>query len=619
MIKYLLALLVSTTVFAALGDTEKALFVNKNLLDNPGFENGKAKWSVSTGSFSITNTTANVAFGGAAATWDASASTQTFTSTAVTIPPGLYGRNGTVSCLIQTPSGTATHTLSAYDGSSSLVSQTVVSSTSYTKTEANFIFPSSGSISVRLTANANEPSINVDDCIVSAASNISNVSQAQFVGSAYIPTVTNCTWSRTSTSFGAFTADTDCGGPTVEFNPGPGTIQTTDTDLPKFTVNDLPPGIYEVTIETSQGATENINASLAISDGSTTSGTTSYNTNAGSEVGHFVKGYFTYTTSGNRSFELYGRSASGTLNVQHSQQSGVAKMNFSIKRFPSSSEVAYNPSQTPGYWAGYHDSTCSWGRANSSFGDPTADATCVFTERKNVNFGSVTSYLSGSDKLPGIVFTPKVVGSYLVCVGAYASNTTASAATFLQLYDGSASISEINGNSNSVGTWLSFCGIASFTSIAPKTISLQTRNNGGGTVTVASPGGTANAVEWSITQISPQVSNPQIVNNISGNTGGSLKLARAKISNSGSCAVVSQDGSWIDSVSHPGTGQCTITMTTGFWSVAPYCHLTPYTDGRFCSLRSAETTTSVDTRCVSPSGGGTNVDEPFNITCIGVP
>lgn len=55
------------------------------------------------------------------------------------------------------------------------------------------------------------------------------------------------------------------------------------------------------------------------------------------------------------------------------------------------------------YWYGVHESNYKWHNTGSSFSDPTNDTVGTFTEKKNLNFGTVTTAASN---LPGIVFTP---------------------------------------------------------------------------------------------------------------------------------------------------------------------------------------------------------------------
>jgi hypothetical protein len=181
--------LMAGVVFAAVTEPDKMLLSpSRNIIYNGGFEQGPAGWTASGGTFSTTNTAANVGFGNRAGAWLGSASSQTLRSQLVAVPPGLYGRNGVASCLIQVPSGAATHLLQVTDGTNIYGSQSVTSLPTYSRTILNFIFPSSGSLALQLqTVASSEPQIYIDDCFIQPADaiNLSQVSQAAFVGQIY--------------------------------------------------------------------------------------------------------------------------------------------------------------------------------------------------------------------------------------------------------------------------------------------------------------------------------------------------------------------------------------------------------------------------------------------------
>lgn len=154
-----------------------------------------------------------------------------------------------------------------------------------------------------------------------------------FVGSAYIAGTTNCDWTTASSAIGSLGTDTDCPGPTIEFNPGSnGTISTTDTDKAQFSVTSLVAGTFKVTIS---GYLYNTTADVwgfAISDGTTTSGRTGFNgasANAGGSIN--LVGFFTYASSGTRTFELHGGTGSGTLHISNGN-STYQRLNFSIEK-----------------------------------------------------------------------------------------------------------------------------------------------------------------------------------------------------------------------------------------------------------------------------------------------
>jgi hypothetical protein len=360
-----------------------------NEMVNAGFEGGTTGWTASAGTFTTTSTAANLGDGKLTGSWDSSAASQTLTDTALAITSGdgKSSQNYTASVRVKCATGTCTHKLQLYDGTNVLAEATITSSTTqFVRTSVTGSAPASGSIYARLISVASdEPILYIDSGYKGRAEgfNLSQVTQAQFIGSAFIPTTGSCTWNRVSASTGSFTTNASCPGPTVEFNPGPGTIQTTDTDLPQFTVNNLPPGQYQVMI---RGVAQGDNATngsitLELNDGTNTSGRVSMIGSTSSGIPFAAIGTFIYTTAGNRTFSLAGSASANGVNLL--SEVNNRNLNFSIWRFPTTPELAYRPDQLPASWSGYHDNTCSWARTNTAYGDPTADATCALVERQN--------------------------------------------------------------------------------------------------------------------------------------------------------------------------------------------------------------------------------------------
>lgn len=185
----------------------------------------------------------------------------------------------------------------------------------------------------------------IDDAFVGAVDLQATVDASKIAGEAYFAGTTNCTWSRTSATVGAFTSDADCPGPTVSYS-SLGSWQTTDSDLPRVTVNNLPAGVYKAKflIGTYSGAGNN--NTVSIYDGSTICTATVVN-GATSLGGGIAECLFTYTSSGNRTFELYGASASSTINISMSA-SGL-NVKFILEYFGSSS--VYSSTNADTDWA----------------------------------------------------------------------------------------------------------------------------------------------------------------------------------------------------------------------------------------------------------------------------
>lgn len=159
-----LALLVSSSAFGA-----------TNLLEswNPGFERSTTKWTASGGTFTTTTAAANRGEGTASGSWDSSAAAQTLTSTGISVTSGdgASGRDGVVSCSFKAVSGSATHKLQAYSGSSVIAEATITSSTSkFVTSTVNFPFPASGTVYLRVVSVAsNEPELFIDSCYLGLA------------------------------------------------------------------------------------------------------------------------------------------------------------------------------------------------------------------------------------------------------------------------------------------------------------------------------------------------------------------------------------------------------------------------------------------------------------------
>lgn len=618
--RFILALLFSLTASASVNEVDRAQVFANNILYNAGFENGKYYWTESGGTFAIATSGSNKLIGGTSATWDSSASAQYLYGSAVTIPNGLYGRNGTVSCVFMTPSGTATHTISAYDGSNILSSSTIVSSTSPVRTSANFVFPSSGTIQLRVYSVAsNEPSITIDSCYMGPSDgiNMQNVAQAQYIGGAYYATTAACAWSRSNAALGAFTSDTDCPAPTVVSNPGPGTISTTDANLPQFTVTNLPPGTYRVEMKVATDEASTANCALAINDGTTTGTNSGFNSSTSTTQNSNVTGVFTYTSSGDRTFALYGACSAGTA-LTISNSTSLYTTTFDIFRYPTTNEQAYRPDMVANSWSGYHDSTCSWSRSNAAYGDPTADASCALTERTNTNFGTVST--SGS-VLPAITFTPKVAGKYWVCaiVEGQVNNVNGS----FRLWDGTTTISERAFSYSSASyTQVPLCGIYSAASTSSVTLSIQVKSAAAGLVTIATAIASS-AIEWSVVQVNQSVPAPLLVNSVVSPSSGVVKVASAYITNSGTPTVSRQDGSWISSLTDNGIGDTTINISAGTFSATPNCFcMTSSSTAANAGCKHDDTTAASSTALrieTTATTTAAQADMNFYVICVGAP
>lgn len=615
--RYFLSLILANVLFfqpafATLNNVDKTQIFNKNLFANGGFENGKALWTPND-SADFTTTTTTPLEGSVNGVWDADAASDTLVTTAVAIPSGMYGRNAVASCLTSNASGTATHEIQAYDGSNVLAEATVTSSSTPSRTSANFIMPSSGNIQLRIFANADEPELEIDSCFIGPAEgyNVGSYAAAIFIGSAFYATTTNCTWTRANTALGAFGTDADCPAPTIDQNPGPGTIDTTDNNLPQLTINNLPPGRYRVSITGYLDDTAG-NDCVAINDGTNTRGRVCSNADSGFNV----EAVFEFTSSGNRTFALYSSSASGSVSLVNAANNQATW--FHVYRYPLSSEQSYTADKLANAWSGYHDDDCSWARTSTTVADPTADAACTFAELTNNSFGTVTSAVSGSDKLPGIVFTPSRAGRYFVCASFSSSGGALGARVDHQIVDGSSNILDYNGYSTASSSRyaMKLCGFLNATSTASQTVKIQSGSDSS-SATIANNAGLTNtrAVFWHIFQADQSFSAPNLVNSVVTPSNGVIQIVSAQIDSSD--AVTNETGDWINgNCTNATTGRATCTINSGIFASTPNCMGSTNEDSvnaTSVSIISVSTTSVV----VETAGTAGAYNGGFNLFCMG--
>jgi hypothetical protein len=446
-------LLIPSIAFGLLSEGDKQAVIQQNrLLSNPGFELGKTGWTASGGTFSASTSAKAVgALGGA---WDASAASQTLKSTLVAIPDGLKGRNGAASCVFKAATGTATHTITADDGTNNLATPvTIASSTTiFQRTTVNFVFPTSGSIELAITSAANEPNTYIDHCYFDLADgfNLSQVSQAEYVGSITYAAAASCDWRATATTYSDFTTANSggCGTPTVD-----GRVSAPATKLPHAVISNYGPGEYYF-VATGQFSRSNVDRYTfwRFSDG----------TNTSQEQSIYASGA-TFIAGGN----IVGRirntagSTTGTIKIQARVDSATGSplafidnvttpTTIMIYRYPLSTEQAFRPEQmnTVGSVKVSGQSNCLWSTASTSIADYSADSDCS----AGYSYTGIASAPSTANT-PGGTFTNIPAGKYLAFASGFFMSRSASNASQdcdWELYDGTNRIAHTGATTSAV-------------------------------------------------------------------------------------------------------------------------------------------------------------------------
>lgn len=648
--------LLPITALAIFSESDKQQNVFRNLLRNPGFENGKLNWTASAGSFTITTTTANVSTGLASGIWDPSATSQTLTATAVAIPAGYYARSGLAFCSFKT---TATDDkLQVTDGTNVINEMTIAPTSGYTKQVLNFVFPSSGNINLRVISASDSAAISIDECYIGEASNLAQVTQSQVFGGATYPATTNCTWTTSGTSYANYSADSDCTSPAGSNLRGFASAPA--TKVPGVTFSFLPPGKYHVVATGSfqKTTTTNQQCYWRIHDG-TTAAIGFKNSASGANILNSSEliGDFEYTTAqSNITFQVQAAADAGTIACQvDASNTTYHSSGFSIQvyRFPSNAETVYkpdmlgwivdaninggNPSLGTSAVTSYTDLNDANLTLTRQSGSIPVGVACSTPASETQEVGDTTCTGSEGNESLGITFNAPTPGPVKACVS-FAQNLSTGAGGNIQsifelvetpsnaltvLQEGN---SRIQGDLNiaSASTTIPYpnlCGVFNFTSAGQKTIRLFYEQGVGGSISqsiVLADGNSGNGyrdVHFVVTPLSQSVPTPLIVNSVTMTGANVYREGLATLNCDGSSAITSQEGSWVSSIGNISSGACTVNFVSGTFSAAPRCQATSLTASSILFSGTASTS-SVSIGCRTDAGANcTAVD--FNLECVG--
>jgi len=312
---------------------------NKNILVNPSFEHStfSTGWTSGAGSFSQNLTVEIDGLKAAEVTLSAQA-------LAITQDSTLYasqfadGVQGLASIRVKT-SLSGIKVCSRQAG--------VTSTTNCVNVQANgkwglykvpmILGATSNGISIHSNGTSLTGTVYLDDAFVGAVDLQATVDSSRVAGEAYFAGTTSCSWSRTSTSLGSFNTNANCPGPTIAYS-SLGQWQTTDSDLPRVTINNLPAGVYKAKFLLITSQITGGFPSLTINDGTTSCSAQAGTTDTAFGNQTVVECTFVYNQSGNRSFEVYGASSSNTVSIFNSVTlPGSSGSKFILEYFGSGS------------------------------------------------------------------------------------------------------------------------------------------------------------------------------------------------------------------------------------------------------------------------------------------
>jgi hypothetical protein len=379
LIYLLLILTIPFKVSAQIKPADQQYIPQENLLLNPGYEQGRVNWTISgTATVSLEQTASAVLAG--LSSLKIVASSQTFEVAQFTTKSAasLNGMQAMASVRVKTnQSGVQVCSIE----NSVHVKCVNVDSTNQTKEYIiPFVFNSTNN-GIVIKGASGTGTTYIDDAYVGImpANMMPEVSQAQIAVEAYFVGTTSCTWARSSASIGSFATTAACPGPTILKN-NVGQALSTDSDLPRVSVNNLPAGDYIATFQTPIRVASGQNVYTAITDGSTNCSANLSHDSASRQF-QTISCAFSYTSSGNRSFELLVASSGAAVTIDNNITSLDSGLKFILEYYPPKSKIysgdtIYPHAQIAGEAFIAGTASCDWSRASTTLGAFGTTAAC---------------------------------------------------------------------------------------------------------------------------------------------------------------------------------------------------------------------------------------------------
>jgi len=629
-----------------------------NQIVNPGFEQAGFRWIRSGGVFSIEKT--DFAEGLAAGKYDAAVNNDFLRSNLVAVPKSLHNRDCVVS--MKYNGGDANLKLQIYDGTNALREVVLTPVTVYTDAEVTFTCPNTGNLSLRILATADAAEIKVDSTFL-GLNELTKVAQSAIATNANYPATASCSWTRTSTSSGAFPTTAACPAIVVANSDAEAIVDTADDDLPTMKWSSLSPGSYDVQVMFTVALSVAVADSTYTLRDNTASADLDKRSYGNQDASNFdviaLHGTFDHLVEGPKSLEIFGEVSSGNLTIQNATATGTAgQMQWIVKRFPLGSQKVIQPKDQ-----GWH--------INANIGGPgaiislgTSDVT-TYTGMGTTNLDLVTnpgsapvligcagttestsSTCTAADEQNAISFTPPFAGTFRACVSFAHEFEVGNATNFGGVFttfqivetpnNAQTILAEGNeripsghrttepGAGNRITGKISHrrCGLFTFNLVAKKTLRLMFEQDAislllnsrvivNRTATLGQQD-----VHWEVFPVTRHVPQTIVLNQLSSPSSGGIKVATAFITNSGTPTVSREDGDWIvGNPSDDAVGSMTFTLVTGTFSTSPNCFITLDANG-FCSRATTSSATSVGVDTIVCSSGA-QADAPFQFMCIG--
>lgn len=565
------ALAMSSVALGALTDFDRAELEAVNRLGNPGFEAGRARWTVNAGTATI-DTTGQFS-GQRALSISLSAVNGDVLTQSVTPSAPLGGVALESSMRVKTTSSNVQ--VCALQAGVEISCSSVPPTGNWFPIVINHIGAASGTIGVKLkTTSSTTATVGVDDGYVGAARNLGNVAQATWFGGASMVGIVNCQYTTTSTTFATFAADADCNNST-----GSGSIAAPSTKQIGFS-GTLPAGIYLI-----QANLNNLDSAASahgfrLIAGATTSSEFRYSFRDATTSSYQATATFiltlTSTYTGDVFLQGLTNGGGGTLSIVNN--SVQLRLGFDVFRFPSTPEVAVRSDILPASWSGSQTVSGGWSVTSTTYADVSAGTSVVTTQINNRNFGTVAT---ATGSLPGLLVSFPRVGFYEICAAGNFQTSGSAVTGSLRLVDGATTVffagQSYVSTTASTQVPFEFCGIYNATSLAATIVKVQAAVNSG-SITIANGTATGTpAVSWSIKALDAAVGSPILVGAVSTASTGQLRHefvsfggpSEPSACTAASCTIYRTSAG--ATVSRASAGRYTLTWPVGTFSATPAC------------------------------------------------
>lgn len=351
---------------------EQQYLGESNIAINGGFEQGKTNWTNVNGTFSVGST--NKLFGQNAGCVTLTAQSLDL-SNKVATSSAMSGLQGYVNAYVKTPF--ASQVCAVVDNVDTYCVDTYADN-NYKQYQIPVVLGSTN-LGVRVKSTSQTGTACVDSASFGAARLTQDIAQGEVLN--FYQYGASCTFNRTATGFADFATVLACDSTPKDITGSlKDLLVITDTDLPQYTINNMPVGDYILSVQIPYFEADLASefGCLRISDGTNFGNSTCHFDNNATLINGYVEYSFSLNQVSNKTFRLQGSDISVLAFTDTANRNN--KLHWSLKYYPPKSKVIAQSTSDIARTLG----TLTWASATN----------CLWSNSKTTTF---TSYSADSD------------------------------------------------------------------------------------------------------------------------------------------------------------------------------------------------------------------------------